>query len=160
MYIFENVWQKDSPTKKEVIEFWLQEGVLPSEEEAIKRSDQLIFVARDNTNKVIGVCTAYINYIPHLLNHFYFYRSYITQEHRTNILGPRLFIKSHSILNKIFQQEQEKKTIGIIMEIENKQLASHHKAIWSGFGVQSIFIGVNQRGIAMRVTYFDDAYIS
>ena len=44
------------------------------------------------------------------------------------------------------------------MDIQNKLLENRNLAIWPRTG--SVFIGVNQKGIHMRVAYFDNATIS
>jgi hypothetical protein len=156
----ENVWQQDSETKKEVIDFWLREKVVPAVDNVLERADQVVMVARDPEGNIAGVCTAYIKYLPSLLNNFYYYRSYVSHSYRHQGLASDLIRQSRKFFNKLFQEGQETKAIGIYLEIENDYLKQIKKTIWWRGIENFVFIGIDKRGSHHRISYFDNAVIS
>jgi hypothetical protein len=157
----QNVWQQlDPETKKEVFAFWLSEGLLIPDEIAEERASQILMIGRDSDGKIAGICTAYLTYIPNLINKFYYYRSYIAEKHRTHGLAIEMIKHSRRFLNQQFQEGKDTQAIGVFLEIENDQLKKRNQAVWeSGEGWNFYFIGVDQKGSHLRVSYFENTYI-
>jgi hypothetical protein len=160
-YIIENVWQlENSDTRKEVVDFWLAEGVIPTGENAQERAKQLVLVARDPEGKIAGVCTAYIKYYPKLVNNFYYYRSFTSKEYRHQGLSRILIKNTREFFNNLFQEGKEPGVIGMYLEVENELLKQIKKTIWFEKHEKFIFIGTDQFGSHHRISYFDNARIS
>jgi hypothetical protein len=159
-YNIENVWQKDSQTKRDVIAMWLAENVLPNPNEAETRAEQLVMVARTSDGKIAGVCTAYVKYYPNLANSFYYYRSYISRENRHQGLASDLIRKARVFFNQLFQEGKDPRVIGLYLEVENEHLKQIKKTIWWRGMENFVFLGVDNHGVHHRVSYFDNARIS
>ena len=159
-YTVENVWEeKPEALKEEIIDFWLEERALGSREQAEKRVNQVVFVARDSFGEIAGICTAYPQQNLQLRHNFYHYRTFVAAAHRKGMIGIRLLVEARDYFNGRFTQGHNPDIIGIILEIENKEISRRFtEAIWSQTGF--IFIGYNHRNDHVRVYYFDEAHIN
>ena len=161
-YNLEIVWQKDkSAIKQELIDFWRSEDIIFPDEVAEERINQLVMIARDPAGTIIGVCTARIAYIEHLINNFYYFRSYVGEKYRSQGLAFDFTVQTRKFFNQLFQDGIETKVIGVFMEIENEQLKRRNKAVWeSGQDWNFYFVGMDSKGNHLRVSYFENTYIS
>ncbi|MBC7474750.1 MAG: hypothetical protein H7263_10705 [Candidatus Sericytochromatia bacterium] len=160
MYIFENVWLKETESKKDVIDLWINENVFPKEI-AEQRAKQLVFIVREeSSNEVIGVSTSYIKQIPTINNnYFYYYRTYVSNNYRGHKLARLIMINTRELFNKLFLEGKETKAIGIFLEVENEALKKRIKAHWEYPNFIFTFIGTIPNGSHIRITYFDNALI-
>ncbi|MCA9994800.1 MAG: hypothetical protein KDE56_03565 [Anaerolineales bacterium] len=160
IYTLQNVWEeKSDDLKEEIIDFWLSERALGSREQAEKRVNEVVFVARDSFGEIAGICTAYAQQNLQLRHNFYHYRTFVAAAHRKGNIGIRLLVEARDYFNGRFTQGHNPDIIGIIIEIENKEVSRHFTAaIWPRTGF--VFVGYNQRGDHVRVYYFDEAHIN
>ena len=159
-YRLENVWEnKTVGLKEEIINFWLQVRALQNREEAENRVDQVIFVVRYTNNNIVAVSTVYKQLNKQLNNNFYYFRCFVSTEHRQYNLGAVLIVAARDFLNERFINKMTTDVIGMFAVIENERIKKkRNQAVWpySKF----IFVGKNSRGDHLRVFYFDGARIS
>ncbi|HKI47973.1 MAG TPA: GNAT family N-acetyltransferase [Desulfobacteria bacterium] len=158
-HIIENVWQRVSPDlKKEIVRFWAGTTALTIQAEALERAEEVVFVVRNLSRKIVGVCTAKKIFSERLNNHVYFYRTMIDPGYRRHGLAIDLLIKTRDFLEGQFKQEVERESIGILLTLENEDLnRTFRKAVWPRTGF--IFIGYNRNGHQVRIYYFEGAEI-
>ena len=156
----ETVWNNLTPElSEELIAYWLKEEALPTRELAEKRLEQVYAVARDGEQNLCGVCTVFLNFNRRLENSFYYFRTYVSAEHRRSKLGTKLILTTRDELNARYVSGDHRAAIGMIVEVQNAALKQHHTAaIWPA--TQFVYIGRNQRGDHVRVYYFDGAHIA
>ncbi|MEQ8628050.1 hypothetical protein [Ekhidna sp.] len=153
----EFVW-KNVPEnlKKSVVEFWLKEGAMTKEDDALKRADELLAVCQSD-GQIIGVATGIKTMYPALRNNFIVYRSYVTEKHRHAGVAS-------SIFNLVYDTFNDDKTyekydvIGILCAFENAHLNQNKFAVWAK-NRNLTFIGFDNRGVQLRVAYFEGAQI-
>ena len=159
-YWFDDVWgDKASELAEEIITFWLGEKALPTREAAEKRLDQVVFIVREpETDAIVAVSTVYRQFNQRLGHPFYYFRCYVTEAHRRQLLAAQLLVKIRDKFNARFLAGEDPKAIGMIVEVENQALNERHrKAVWDHSGFT--FIGYNRRSQQVRVFYFDGARI-
>jgi len=159
-YDLHYVWEDKSPElKEEIVDFWIEEKAIPQREIAEKRVDEVCLIARDAENKIISVNTVYKQYSPELKNYFYYYRTFVCPRARKyNVIGEMLF-NTIDRLEERFAEKIDNETIGIFLEVENKDLKKRfNQAIWPSSNF--VYVGTNQKGDHLRVHYFKNALIS
>jgi len=154
---FQNVWKtEDEAIIKEIIELWTSNNLLPEGSDPAKRAKQVVFVIRSHENKIIGISTAFPEYIKQLRNHAFLFRCFILPEHRYPGLLTKLTVITRDFLQSIFE-ETDPPCIGMISIIQNERLNEYNKPWYKGGDM--VFIGYTQDGLQMRMFYFDGATI-
>ena len=158
-YRLENVCQnKTAGLKNEIIDYWLQARALQTREEAQKRVDQVIFIVRFTNDDIVAVSTVYKQFNKQLSNNFFFFRCFVSREHRHFNLGAVLIVNVRDFLNERFVRKTDTDAIGMFVVIENERLKKkRNQAIWPYS--KCVFVGKNARGDHLRVFYFDGARI-
>lgn len=158
-YVIKNVWEeKTEDLQKEIINFWVAHGAL-TQEQAAERVKQVFCVGREQSGNIAGVGTVYIKYNEQLENSFYYYRSFVAPDHRSNQLATSLLNFTRENLNEAFVKGVNTRCIGMLVEVENEMLKNYwNQAVWPYTGF--VYIGKNQRGDHVRVYYFEGARIS
>lgn len=76
-----DVWQKTTAEQRnEAARFWLVEGALHDERQAMQRSRQLVTMVRDPSGTLAGVSTAYLGLMGKIERPHYFYGCLSVQE--------------------------------------------------------------------------------
>jgi hypothetical protein len=137
--------------KNAVIALWVGTGVL-SQESAVQRVDQ-VSVLIMHEGKVVGVSTVYPNDFtaPHHL--FFFYRMFIEESFRgSNSLRTQVMQLNFHELKKHYGD----KVHGIVLELENKKLASlgENTPYMSKRGYT--YYGKSPRGLQLWYVRFDE----
>ena len=159
-YGFDDVWGDKTPeVTEEIITFWLGEKALPTREAAEKRLEQVVYIVREPDNgAIVAVSTVYRQMNQRLGHPFYYFRCFVTEAHRRQLLAAQLLVRIRDKFNARFLAGEDPKAIGMIVEVENQALNERHrKAVWDHSGF--VFIGYNQRSQQVRVFYFDGARI-
>ena len=159
-YRLENVWEnKTAMLKEEIINFWLHVRALQTREEAEDRVDQVIVIIRYTDNTIAAVSTVYKQFNKQLYHNFYYFRCFVSKEHRRNNLSAVLIVNVRDFLNERFISKKNTDVIGMFLVIENEALKKNrNEAIWPNS--QFVFVGKNDRGDHLRVCYFNGARIS
>ncbi len=158
-YRIDTVWEKKNETiKNEIIEFWTANKALPREK-ALTRVEQVACVGRDTAGNIAGVGTAFPKFNKQLENSFYYYRSFVSAEHRRSQLALELLQFTQQLLEEIYISGDNIRCIGMIVELQNKALQEHlNLGVWPRTGF--VYIGNNQYDQHVRVYYFKGAKIS
>ncbi|MEO1053030.1 MAG: GNAT family N-acetyltransferase [Bacteroidota bacterium] len=156
-FSFEDVWHNKSPAlKREIIAFWEVEGVL-TDEERMRRVDEVVFVARYE-GKVVGLSTVFRYYLEQLENHLYVYRCLISEDYRGPAVDTQLILHTRNMLELYEKTAQAPKCIGLLMVIQNEYIKKEWRwAVWAG--TDMMYIGETSKGDHLRVYYFDGARI-
>lgn len=159
-YDIQNVWKdKTGELKEEIIDFWLSEKAIGSRDMAEKRVDEVFFTARNKEGGIVGVNTAYKKYNRQLENRFYYYRTFIAPEARKSSVMGEMFNSLMNFLISRFENKEDTEAIGVLLEVENEFLKKRlNQAVWPGNNF--VYIGKNERGAHLRVSYFPNALIS
>ncbi|WP_420317574.1 hypothetical protein [Ekhidna sp.] len=121
-----NVWvEKTDELIQEIISFWNQYNAIPPSEDIVKRAKQVVIVARNANNQIIGVTTSYLTDYPTLKNNLFVFRGMISPVYRV----PGLFIKITKETIQVLETYsksigEEDRPIGLIAEMENPHLKS------------------------------------
>lgn len=145
-----NVFERITPQQREAcIELWLRNGVMPSREAALKRSDQVCYCITENkTGKLIGVNTLYIAGSDDALQNVWLNRMFIDPRYRNT----RLMITGTAMMlcfAKTYLADRGLR--GVVNVNENRKL--------SRAGMRKIFsrLGYRQVGeqLGNEVIFFD-----
>lgn len=143
----------------ELVNFWLDEQVIESASEAKARVKDVVTIARDANNTIVGVNSFYEDYNSLLENYFLHHRSLVSKEHRKSNVSVRLTTIAWEYFNKRFNEGLETKYIGVITVVQNANLIKYMtQAIWPHSNY--VYIGNEPNGNPIRVWYFDNAKIS
>ncbi len=158
-YVIDNVWEnKSEKLLNEIVEFWMAHGAL-TQEQAIERVKQVFCVGRDKSGKIAGVGTVYPQFNQQLENSFYYYRTFVAPAHRQGSLGRKLLYFTRDYLNEAFVKGISTRCIGMMVEVENEYIKKYrNEGVWPNTGF--VYIGKNNRGDHVRVSYFEGARIS
>ncbi|MEZ0370684.1 MAG: hypothetical protein ACAI44_16455 [Candidatus Sericytochromatia bacterium] len=149
-------WQLDEELKQEVIDFWTAQGVMNAET-ASKRANEILQVVRQGeAGPIVGICTAYVQFIDSLRLSMYKYRTYVLPDNRRHGLALQLINDSFEKLNQAFVEGRLTQACGMMIEIESAQLKSINKLVWNR-AHNLIFVGYGRNGSHIRLAYFDGA---
>ncbi|MGD1958004.1 MAG: hypothetical protein ACFB2Y_04070 [Fulvivirga sp.] len=153
---FKKVWG-DSAESGQVIDFWNRLRALPKGEDALKRSEQIVFVAK-HENQIIGVTTAHPIKVSKLNNnYFYNFRVLIDPEFRAPGLVDKLCVLTREFLSEN-REYNGVSCVGMITLVQNEYLKKfRNEMVWPSSGFT--YIGKSNAGHHIRILYFDRAYI-
>jgi hypothetical protein len=156
---YENLWRKDlGELKKEVLTMWKQHNPGFEEGKAEERASQIVWVAKNEFDQVIGVSTAFKVYIKQFRNFMYSIRVMVLPEYRSQKLATDLLVKSRDFLESIHQEDLPDPPIGMITLVENELLKKNKReAIWPAS--KMVYAGNSNKGHHIRVYYFKGATI-
>ena len=141
----------------EVIEIWTEFAGL-DKAEAQRRLAELIMVVKDEAGKVVGVSTAVKTHLPQIQNYVFVYRCFILPKFRVPALDTQMIVRSKNHLHQISKSETEKKSVGIMVIVQNETLKKNwRQAVWRG--ADMIYMGNTPKGDHMRIGYFKQARI-
>ncbi len=158
-YKFQNVWNNTSLENQEsIIEFWKSLNALPRETEPEDRIRQVVFLIKDTTSKIVGICTAYPSPVESLGFSMYYFRCLVHPDHRQNRLATELLLRTRIFLNEVTNPNYPSACKGVIVESENTIInQTRDEVIWPKSGM--IYVGKSKRGLPIRIGYFDGARI-
>lgn len=158
-FTIQNIWENISDSnEEEIIQFWLKSGALHNYQQAQERLKQVIFIARNNDNDIVGISTAYKQYNQPLENYFYYMRAFIHPNYRQSGIARSFALGIIEFFETRFLQKIESDVIGIFLETENQAIKANRKeAIMEKTGF--VYIGKNEKGDHLRVRYFKGAHL-
>ena len=68
--------------RHEAAAFWLHNGAIGNPDEARRRADELVCVARNRAGEIVGVNTAYVSNLRAVDDRYYFFRMFIRPSDR------------------------------------------------------------------------------
>jgi len=155
-----NVRVDPSPALLEkVVELWVTQRVL-TDEQAGKRTAELLFVAVDNANDgIAGVCTTYLATPPALRMPLWHFRTFVAPEYRRNDIAFHLLHLARDFHETQYVEGIDTRGRGLYMEIENPIIQRHrNEAVWPSS--KMVFIGYNAAGHHCRIHYFPGTRIA
>lgn len=151
-----NVWQKKEQTiLLEVIEVWNRLKVLPPDIEPISRAQEVVSIARDEQDRIVGITTAKLMVYPPLKNQLFLLRGLLVPECRIPGLFTKMIIETLQILEEdVVKMKQSGKPIGVFAEIENQRLKQANLTqLASGMSL----LGFSQKDNPIYIYYFKGA---
>lgn len=152
--------QSTDELRERVISFWKKEGVVPPVVME-SRSKELVLIATNAKNEIIGVSTAAKTQAKLLNNNwFYQYRCYIKPDYRVVGFDTHLTRESLKVLEAFAKSETTEAPIGVLVVVENPNLSNNkinNAAVWRSY--KMYFMGFNTKGQPIRVYYFKGARI-
>lgn len=163
-YTLHAVWpEPDQATQTDAIRFWENEGAIDSPQERRDRAKELLVVARGVRNQIVALSTATPRFVKQLGFECFTYRTFTGRKNRgTGLRGSdvltTLYRDSYRHLDARFQQGHDPNVLGLYFEIENPALARYlNRLVWCEYDVDVIYLGISERGLPQRVSYFQNA---
>lgn len=151
------VWKQVDPgLKQELLAFWQRSGAIADAGRAALRAEQAVCIGRDGSGALCAVGTAVVRTLPRLRQPTYYYRQFFDESQRGKGLAVDFANRSKAVLEAYNAGLDEPESLGMLVEIESRMLASRYKlALEPDTGYA--FIGYSPRGLVLRVSYFRDA---
>lgn len=161
-YRFDNVWlDKSDLVREEIKAFWQEHNALPEGADADARAEQVLYVVRDEDERIAGVCSVRRRLVRRLGDYFYVYRTFIAERLRREYVAKDLLHTARDFLAEYNERPGVARCLGIYLEVEAETLkyggVTVKRAIWED--TRFVFIGRNQVGAHLRVYYFPGALI-
>jgi hypothetical protein len=147
--------EQDAITADDVVELWTREGAM-APDEARRRVGEVLLVATDAAGEPVGVATAYLERNAQLGLDLWYFRAFVTAEHRATKVGASLLLVARDHLQARFVAAQDQRGAGVVLEVENEMLKRYFDYAWWS-GSDFTFIGHNERGNHVRVHFFPGA---
>jgi hypothetical protein len=148
---------QDAVSADAVLDLWASVGAVPPDE-AGRRVHEVLLVATDPNNELVGVNTAYLQRNAQLRMDLWYVRSFVTQAHRASRVGWAFGLIARDHLQRLFVGGQDTRGAGVIFEVENTGLMARFSEAW-WLPQDFTFIGENARGDHVRVHYFPGATV-
>lgn len=153
------VWREVTPALvEELSRFWLEHKAIGGAEQAVRRAQQAVVVARDADGALCGVATAVVRVLPRLRQPMYYYRQFFAPKLRGRFHALTVFRRAKQVLQAYNATLARPESLGLLLEIENTHLAGRFQRAHMPH-TQATFIGYSPAGLQLRVAYFDDAML-
>ncbi|WP_248746859.1 MULTISPECIES: hypothetical protein [unclassified Pseudomonas] len=115
------VWgQVTAQMRSELIAFWGETGAIPDPAEAWRRTFEVACVVLDPEGRIVGVSSVYCA-SPGAGALYWFYRTFIREDHREVGLAPRLFTHTYEQLALAYAGDAQA-PVGMMIIVENPKL--------------------------------------
>ena len=149
------VWKQVTPElKAELLEMWGATQAMHNPVQAQARTEQAVCIARDVDGRLCGVGTAVVRVLPRLRQPMYYYRQFFAPAVRGQKQTVPFFERACSVLQAYNAGLEQPESLGVLIELENAQLAARYNTAQTA---TTTFIGYSQRGLQLRVSYFEGA---
>jgi hypothetical protein len=156
-YEFVPVWKGVTEAlAAELTDFWARNRAIPDADRAAARARQAVCIARGADGALVGVGTAVMRILPRLRQPMYYYRQFFSPDFRGQKRTGPFFNFACEILQSYNAALKEPESLGVLVELESAILASRYILAHEPT-VNSTFIGYSQKGLQLRVTYFEGA---
>lgn len=156
-YEFVAVWNSvTEDLAAELTDFWARNHAIPDADRAAARARQAVCIARGADGALVGVGTAVVRVLPRLLQPMYYYRQFFSPDFRGRKRTVPFFNFAREVLESYNAALKEPESLGVLLELENAMLASRYVLAYEPTA-NSTFIGYSQKGLQLRVTYFEGA---
>lgn len=156
-YEFVAVWKGvTEELAAELTAFWARNRAIPDADRAAARARQAVCIARGADGALVGVGTAVMRILPRLRQPMYYYRQFFSPDFRGQKRTVPFFNFAREVLESYNAALDEPESLGVLLELENAMLASRYIFAHEP-AANSTFIGYSQKGLQLRVTYFEGA---
>ena len=156
-YRVEGFGEPGGPSPDDVIAFWERLGVVNSAE-AQRRVHEVLLVALDETDGLVGVCSAYMSRHAQLRVDLWHYRTFVVPAHRGSNVAMVMALEARDLLEQRFVSGEDTRAPGIVYEIENDEIKLHFNRARL-LPPDFTFVGTNGSGDHIRVHYFPGARV-
>lgn len=109
------------PVAAEIVRFWMQQGVIPSIEEARRRASQVVAIVRNDQDEIVALNSVYPAAYRSPQENYFFYRLFVRPQDRK--IGVNTAATRHAV-DFLKQQSFPKLNIkGVVIITENPKLA-------------------------------------
>ena len=120
-FLYQNVWpEKNQELLDEIVAVWKETNALSQNQNPIDRAKEVVFLVRNEQNKIVAISTAFIRRIQQLRAHMFVYRCFVTKSYRRKKIATRITVITRDYLESI-HKNIEPRCIGIIAETENDE---------------------------------------
>jgi len=150
-FSFQIIWQKVSEElTEEIVSVWKSLNVLPKNVNPRERAKEVVLLARNKENQIVGITTAKTLYYSPIKNELFFFRGLIVPGFRIPGLFMNMVTETIQVLEEHFNNSGSS-PIGVFTEIENKRMQQANVTrLKSGM----ILIGFSERDNPIYVYYF------
>ncbi len=145
----------DAVTIDDVRALWAEEGAL-DDEEARRRTSELLLVATDAAGRLVGVSSAFLERNRQLGMDLWYYRVFVSARHRGGNVAVQLALRGRELLERRFVTGEDRRGAGVCFVVQNEGLKQHlPEGLWPTTGM--VLIGDNEEGDHVRVRFFPGA---
>ena len=142
-----------------IVEFWKTEGALPRHEDDIvlQRLSEVLFIAVNDQNEIVGVCSGIPRYFEQIRNHFLYLRAFVRPDWRGHNRGvvSSLFVATFDLFDQLKAIDGQP-VIGILTVFESRYLNDVAKPYHSAKHRSLVLVGWTPRDEQVRIAYFTD----
>lgn len=109
----------DSTLTREITAFWAENHAIPDADEAVRRVGEVICVARNVDQEIVGVNSVYVSGLNQPAQTYYFYRIFIRQQDRVLGLSARM---REMCIDYLRRTSADSGVLGLAMITENAKL--------------------------------------
>jgi len=126
-----------SEVRQEIISMWLTEGALDIKE-ATRRVDEVVVIARNEQNQLVGVTSVQIDMINN--TPYYFFRMYVRQQNRNRSIPRSSPVMSNLTVDFLSTYEVTPKPTGVVSILDNPKLSNRIMETfgWNYYGISPI----------------------
>jgi hypothetical protein len=148
-----------SPVDAEaVIDLWTSEGAVPADEARRRVGEVAVVATYGDSVEPVGIATVFLRRNAQLGMNMWHFRMFVGPEHRLTRVGFGLIMAARAELERRFVSGEDPRGAGMLIELENRSLM--HRLDDSFWPPGSFtFIGENERGDHIRVSYFQGATV-
>ena len=147
-----------SVSTEDVIALWAREGVVVGEE-AARRANEVVAVARNDDDQLVGVSTGVLRHFPRLGLDMWYVRAFVSESTRSQNAAAHLIDTARQIYEQRYADGTDQRAPGVLLEVQNEGVKrAMTAAVWEA--TRYTFIGTNERGDHLRVRYFSGATVS
>lgn len=145
-----------------IVEFWKTERALPRHDDdfILQRLGEVLFVALNDQDEIVGVCSGIASYFEQIRNHFLYLRAFVRPDWRglNRGVGSSLFFAAFDLFDQL-KAIKGQPIIGILAVYESRHLNDvanlYHFAKYRNLAL----VGWTPRDEQVRIAYFNDVKI-
>lgn len=139
-YFISNIYGAGNPDQnKRILEFWRQNNAVANQQEALQRVKQVVLIAEDENNQIVGLTTVYPNTFIVNMKPFLYYRMFIQPNDRVYGMMEYMTQMTHEALKNM---DIPNKPDGMVIITENiKLMRKGMKRMLGRSGLE--YIGIN-----------------
>ena len=154
-FTYENIWKEiTTELSQEIIAFWTDEKALPKDSKPEARAKQAVIAMRDKDGNIAAICTAILTSNSRLRQPLYYYRTYCAEKYRGHHTVQAMAEQAKIALFNYNEKLDKPEAIGIMVELENKILATQYVQA-RHTATNFSFAGYSQRNLPIFVYYFE-----
>jgi hypothetical protein len=145
----------DEVSGENVVAFWEREGAVKGPEARV-RLQEVLLVATERDQGLVGVCSAYLQHNQQLRLEMWHFRAFVAKAHRRSTIAILLALRGRDTISARFVSGEDSRAPGIVYEVDSPILRrTFREAVWPR--THFTYIGENANGSDVRVHWFPGA---